>query len=59
MNWNRGEWDGGSDALHDSKVFPLFSNIYHTFQEFQTSAPYSSITLYYFYSNNSSIEEHA
>jgi len=42
MNWSRDTWDGSTDALENTSVFPLFSNIYHTFQEFQVTAPYSS-----------------
>jgi len=51
MNWGRGEWDQSADALEDTAIFPLFSNIYHTFQEFPTTGPYSSINVYKFSSN--------
>jgi hypothetical protein len=42
MNWGRESWDGGADSLEGNEIYPLFSNIYHTFQEFQVTAPYSS-----------------
>ena len=43
MNWDRGSWNSHADSIEGSEIFPLFSNIYHTFQEFQVTAPYSSI----------------